>query len=103
MFVVDKMIAEDRLESLDPALLVDVQLPDGSTKALGPSAHDAFAVFEDLCLLTNGEKPYFLRLEFLHKTFALELIESVLANYYEVFRKVSYGSFSLAPFTHPIF
>lgn len=90
MFVVDKMVAEDRLEDFDSSLLVDVQLPDGTSKALGPSAHDAFAVFEDLCLLANGEKPHFLRLEFLHKTFALELIESVLANYYEVFRKVRF-------------
>jgi hypothetical protein len=88
MFVVDKMAAEDRVEDLEQTLLVDVHLPDGSMKALSPSAHDAFAVFEDLCLLTNGEKPHFLRLESLHKTFALELIESVLANYYEVLRKV---------------
>ncbi|KAF9445437.1 hypothetical protein P691DRAFT_805683 [Macrolepiota fuliginosa MF-IS2] len=87
MFVVDKMVSEDRLEDVDSKLLIDVRLPDGSTKALGPSAHDTFSVFEDLCLLANGEKPHFLRLEFLHKTFALELIESVLANYYEVFRK----------------
>ncbi|KAF5350099.1 hypothetical protein D9756_009239 [Leucocoprinus leucothites] len=87
MFVVDKMITEDRLEDLDPNLFIEVHLPDESKKSLGPSAHDTFAVFEDLCLLTNGERPHFLRLEFLHKTFALELIESVLANYYEVFRK----------------
>lgn len=81
------MVAEDRLEDLDPKL-VDVQLPDGTTKPLGPSARDTFSVFEDLCLLANGEKSHFLRLEFLHKTFALELIESVLANYHDVFRKV---------------
>ncbi len=90
MFVEDKMVAEDRLEDLGPDLLVEVQLPDGNTKALGPSAHDAFSVFEDLCLLANGEKPHFLRLQALHKTFALELIESILANYHEVFRKVNF-------------
>lgn len=83
------MVSEDQLEDLDPALLIETHLPDESVKYLGPSAHDAFAVFEDLCLLANGEKPNFLHLEFLHKTFALELIESVLANYFEVFRKVS--------------
>lgn len=92
MFVVDKMVAEDRLEDQNSELFVDVQLPDGSAKALGPSAHDTFSVFEDLCLLTNGEKPHFLRLQALHKTFALELIESVLANYHEVFRKVNLHS-----------
>lgn len=91
MFVVDKMVAEDRLTELDevPASnLSQVQLPDGNVKLLGPSARDAFLVFEDLCLLTNGEKPTFLKLELLHKTFALELIESVLTNYHELFRKV---------------
>lgn len=86
MFVVDKVVEEDKRE-----VLGDVEvtyLPDGTTKALGPSARDAFAVFEDLCLLANSEKPHFLKLEFLHKTFALELIESVLTNYHDLFRKV---------------
>ncbi|KAL1724940.1 guanine nucleotide exchange factor in Golgi transport N-terminal-domain-containing protein, partial [Schizophyllum commune] len=56
-------------------------------KALPPSARDAFAVFEDLCLLANSEKPRFLQLDYLHKTFALELIESVLTNYHALFRQ----------------
>lgn len=90
MFVVDKMVAEDRLldsEELPASKLTEVKLPDGTTKKLGPSARDAFSVFEDLCLLANGEKPHFLKLEFLHKTFALELIESVLTNYHQLFRQ----------------
>jgi len=87
MFVVDKMVVEDGNE-LDKDELTGVKLPDGSLKPLGPSARDAFSVFEDLCLLTNSEKPYFLKLDFLHKTFALELIESVLTNYHALFRKV---------------
>ncbi|KAG9312399.1 guanine nucleotide exchange factor in Golgi transport N-terminal-domain-containing protein [Chiua virens] len=87
MFVVDKMVEEDKRESLDPKLLKDVILPDGTTAALGPFARDAYSVFEDLCLLANSEKPNFLNLDFLHKTFALELIESVLTNYHELFRK----------------
>lgn len=87
MFLVDKLVDEDRNENATD--LVEVTLPDGNKKALGPSAHDVYSVFEDLCLLANSEKPHFLRLEFLHKTFALELIESVLTNYHELFRKVS--------------
>ncbi|KAF8488268.1 hypothetical protein F5888DRAFT_1753811 [Russula emetica] len=63
-------------------------LPDGTTQALSPAARDAFAIFEDLSLLGNGKHPQFLQLEYLHKTFSLELIESVLANYHELFRKV---------------
>ena len=91
MFVVDKMVLEDRIsehEDIPASKLTNVRLPDGTTIRLGPSAQDAFSVFEDLCLLANSEKPHFLKLEFLHKTFALELIESVLTNYHELFRKV---------------
>lgn len=82
------MVEEDKQDSLDPRLLEDVVLPDGTTATLGPFARDAYAVFEDLCLLADSEKPHFLNLEYLHKTFALELIESVLTNYHELFRKV---------------
>ncbi|KAF8874390.1 hypothetical protein CPB84DRAFT_1817905 [Gymnopilus junonius] len=90
MFVVDKMVLEDRIaesEDIPSTQLSEVELPDGTKKLLGPSAKDTFSVFEDLCLLANSEKPRFLKLESLHKTFALELIESVLTNYYELFRK----------------
>jgi Guanine nucleotide exchange factor in Golgi transport N-terminal/Dimerisation and cyclophilin-binding domain of Mon2 len=88
MFVVDKVVDEDRRGKLAEDDLEEIHLPNGSLKKLGPSARDTFAVFEDLCLLANSEKPHFLRLDFLHKTFALELIESVLTNYHDLFRKV---------------
>ncbi|KZP24026.1 hypothetical protein FIBSPDRAFT_785328 [Athelia psychrophila] len=86
MFVVDKVVDEDRQGVVDSALMSEQTLPDGSKKELGPSARDAYAVFEDLCLLANAEKPHFLNLDYLHKTFALELIESVLTNYHDLFR-----------------
>ena len=85
------MVLEDQInESNEPPSLklAQVQLPDGGTIKLGPSAKDTFSVFEDLCLLANSEKPRFLKLDFLYKTFALELIESVLTNYHELFSKV---------------
>jgi Guanine nucleotide exchange factor in Golgi transport N-terminal len=66
--------------------------PDESTQALGPTMHDVFATFEDLCLLGNRERLQFLQLEYLHKTFALELIESVLTNYHKLFHKVCLSS-----------
>jgi hypothetical protein len=91
MFVVDKVVEEDRRMLLANEL-ESITLPDGTTQALGPAARDAFAIFEDLCLLGNGERPQFLQLEYLHKTFALELIESVLTNYHELFRKVCLSS-----------
>ena len=47
---------------------------------LGPAARNALAIFEDLCLFGSGERPQFVQLEYLHKTFALKLIESVITN-----------------------
>ncbi|KAL4066352.1 hypothetical protein V8B97DRAFT_2111374 [Scleroderma yunnanense] len=87
MFVFDKMADEDRRESVPDDAMTEVNLPNGSTTSLGPYATDAYSVFEDLCLLANAEKPHFLLLDYLHKTFALELIESVLTNYYDLFRQ----------------
>lgn len=93
MFIFEKMVHEDRLESKDSVEMSEARLPDGSTRALGPCAKDAFSVFEDLCLLANSEKPHSLKLDYLHKTFALELIESVLTNYHELFRTASCSSY----------
>lgn len=100
MFVVDKVVDEDRRDESSTIDFADVTLPNGDTKSLSPSARDAFAVFEDLCLLANGEKPLFLKLEFLRKTFALELIESVLTNYHDLYRKVRPHNTNLLQILH---
>jgi Guanine nucleotide exchange factor in Golgi transport N-terminal len=66
--------------------LISITLPDGTTvtiQVLGPANHDAFSIFESLCLLGNGEHPQFLQLQYLHKTFSLKLIESELTNYHQ--------------------
>ncbi|EUC64796.1 MON2 peripheral membrane protein, putative, partial [Rhizoctonia solani AG-3 Rhs1AP] len=91
MFIFDKVVVEqgqrsptDIPEDQPPTKLA--QFPDGSSAHLAPSAHDAFAIFQDLCLLANSERPLYLQLEALPKTFSLELIESVLTNYYELFQ-----------------
>ncbi|KAI6131100.1 hypothetical protein EDD16DRAFT_1822615 [Pisolithus croceorrhizus] len=89
MFVFDKMVDEDRRNATPADAVSEITLPNGSTASLGPYATDAYSVFEDLCLLANMERPHFLHLEYLHKTFALELIESVLTNYHELFRQHS--------------
>jgi hypothetical protein len=52
-----------------------------------PSASDAYLVFEDLCLLVNGDAPNFLKLQSLPRTFGLELIESVLSDFWGVFKQ----------------
>ncbi|KAI6043590.1 hypothetical protein EDC04DRAFT_668532 [Pisolithus marmoratus] len=89
MFVFDKIGDEDRRSPVPADAMSEVSLPNGSTASLGPYATDAYSVFEDLCLLANVERPHFLRLDYLHKTFALELIESVLTNYHDLFRQHS--------------
>jgi hypothetical protein len=42
-------------------------------------------VFNDLCLLTESQKPQFLKVAGLPQTFGLELIESVLTNHADIF------------------
>src|SRR6202000_2258325 len=46
-----------------------------------PVAHDAYRVFHDICLLTEGSKPKYLKLASLAPTTGLELIESVLSGH----------------------
>ena len=90
MFIVgDRVSEEDKGKgNVKPAPETEITLPAGSKTALLPSAYDAYRVFEDLCLLANSESAQFLRLASLPKTFALELIESVLTNCQQVIRKV---------------
>lgn len=94
MLVFDKVVENDREFSADstsnvPELTSPTTLPNGETVSLLPVVKDAFSVFEDLCLLANLESPRFLKLESLPKTFSLELIDSVLTNYHELFRQAS--------------
>jgi hypothetical protein len=67
MIVVDRVVGEDRRMLLANEL-GSITLPNGTTKELGPTAHDAFAIFGDPRLLGNGERPQFLPHECLHKT-----------------------------------
>lgn len=54
-----------------------------------PFAADALAIFQDICLLLNDEKGLVLQdLKAIDKSFALELIESVLAYHSRIFRQV---------------
>jgi hypothetical protein len=53
-----------------------------------PFAADALTIFQDVCLLLNDEKARVLQLNTIDKTFALELIESVLAYHSRIFRQV---------------
>jgi len=49
----------------------------------------SLSLFQDLCQLTNGEQPYWLiGIIEMTRTFGLELLESVLKGYPNIFLKV---------------
>ncbi|CAG7560267.1 unnamed protein product [Fusarium equiseti] len=50
-----------------------------------PAATDAYRIFNDLCLMTENQRPEFIRVSGLQQTFGLELIESVITNHATVF------------------
>jgi hypothetical protein len=77
-------------------VLESITLPNGTTQELGPTTDDGFAIFEDLCLLVKESTHNSFNSRPL--SFALELIESVLTNYHQLFHKVCL-SFPV-PFTY---
>ncbi|KAF8475693.1 hypothetical protein BDZ91DRAFT_673608 [Kalaharituber pfeilii] len=81
--IFDKVVKEDDKAFEVPAT---EEAPSGNgTLLIRPAAFDAYRVFLDLCLLTEGQKPQFLRFNTLPQTFGLELIESVLTNHSDIF------------------
>lgn len=57
---------------------------DSKGVKIKPAAYDAFRVFEDVCLLLEGQKPKFIRSSSIPQAFGLELIESILTNHGEL-------------------
>ncbi|KAI9674789.1 MAG: hypothetical protein M1817_001693 [Caeruleum heppii] len=81
--VFDRVGREDEQE-LDNDHAQDLLLSGAHIRAR-PAALDAYKVFNDVCSLTNGQKPALLRSAVIAQTFGLELIESVLNNHAELF------------------
>lgn len=77
--VFDKVVTEDRETPDGPT--VGEAPTEGGVVSLKPAAMDAYRVFNDLCLLTESQRPEYLRFTGLPQTFGLELIESVLTNH----------------------
>ncbi|EDO02258.1 hypothetical protein SS1G_04734 [Sclerotinia sclerotiorum 1980 UF-70] len=77
--VFDKVVAEDKVPTIGEA-----PTGDGVIQ-LRAAALDAYRVFNDICLLTEAQKPQFLNSTGLPQTFGLELIESVLTNHADIF------------------
>lgn len=81
--VFDKVVTEDKAGSESPS--VGEAPTQKGTVQLRSAALDAFRVFNDLCLLTESQRPEYLRFSGLTQTFGLELIESVLTNHAAIF------------------
>lgn len=81
--VFDKVVNEDRSGS-DAPVVGDAPTDRGNVP-LKSAALDAFRVFNDICLLTESQRPEYLRFSGLTQTFGLELIESVLTNHAGIF------------------
>ncbi|KAJ2961960.1 hypothetical protein NQZ79_g2896 [Umbelopsis isabellina] len=90
--VFDKVTKEDAIIAKDPEhhglQLKKINISTEEFIELYPCAADAYYLFQDLCLLTNGEQTQFLRLNHLSRTFGLELIESVLTNHIKLFKAI---------------
>ncbi|KAI8723972.1 hypothetical protein NCS52_00254000 [Fusarium sp. LHS14.1] len=74
--VFDKVVAEDKKVG---------DVPTGDPEETRPAALDAYRIFNDLCLMTENQRPEFIRVTGLPQTFGLELIESVITNHASVF------------------
>ncbi|KAG0640673.1 hypothetical protein HOY80DRAFT_1116635 [Tuber brumale] len=81
--IFDKVVTEDE-RALDVPTVGEGPSESGSIP-LRAAALDAYRVFFDICLLTEGQRPQFLRFSVLPQPFGLELIESVLTNHPDIF------------------
>ncbi|TDZ39058.1 Protein MON2-like protein [Colletotrichum spinosum] len=81
--VFDKVVTEDKAGTTGP-VAGEAPTGDGSVE-LHAAALDACRIFNDLCLMTENQRPEYLRFSGLPQTFGLELIESVLTNHAAVF------------------
>ena len=81
--VFDKVASEDEAPLGGP-FVGEAPAQNGKVQ-LRPAALDAYHVFNDLCLMTEGQRPEYLRFTGLSQTFGLELIESVLTNHAVIF------------------
>lgn len=80
--VFEKVVAEDKVP--DAPFVGEAPAEDGTVK-LRAAALDAYRIFNDLCLLTQSQRPEYLRFSGLRDTFGLELIESALTNHAAIF------------------
>ncbi|KAM4747143.1 protein MON2 homolog isoform 2-T2 [Rhinophrynus dorsalis] len=96
--VFERMVAED--ERHKDIVEQPVPVPGNSNRrsfsSLKPCAKDAYMLFQDLCQLVNADAPYWLvGMTEMTRTFGLELLESVLNDFPQVFLQHQEFSFLL--------
>jgi len=84
----DDELAKTAAAAAAPAEVEVAATPAAALKSLPPSAKDAFAVLQDVCLLSVGDSPEFLPTQPVTKSLGLELIEAVLVSHHDLFVKL---------------
>nr|XP_033814153.1 protein MON2 homolog isoform X1 [Geotrypetes seraphini] len=96
--VFERMVAEDERhkDAVDQPVPVPGNSNRRSVSTLKPCAKDAYMLFQDLCQLVNADAPYWLvGMTEMTRTFGLELLESVLNDFPQVFLEHQEFSFLL--------
>ncbi|KAI5859296.1 hypothetical protein GGS23DRAFT_328681 [Durotheca rogersii] len=83
--VFEKVTVEDKSLS-DASYVGEAPTGDGNIQ-LQAASMDAYRIFNDICLMTEGHRPEYLRFPGRPQTFGLELIESVLSQHAAIFAK----------------
>ncbi|EMP31929.1 Protein MON2 like protein [Chelonia mydas] len=96
--VFERVVSED--ERYKDVIEQPVPVPGNSNRrsvsTLKPCAKDAYMLFQDLCQLVNADAPYWLvGMTEMTRTFGLELLESVLNDFPQVFLQHQEFSFLL--------
>uniref|UniRef100_A0A8C3XIM7 Protein MON2 homolog n=2 Tax=Chelydra serpentina TaxID=8475 RepID=A0A8C3XIM7_CHESE len=96
--VFERVVSED--ERYKGVIEQPVPVPGNSNRrsvsTLKPCAKDAYMLFQDLCQLVNADAPYWLvGMTEMTRTFGLELLESVLNDFPQVFLQHQEFSFLL--------
>ncbi|NXT16186.1 MON2 protein, partial [Prunella fulvescens] len=96
--VFERVVAEDERykDAVDQPAAVQGNSNRRSVSTLKPCAKDAYMLFQDLCQLVNADAPYWLvGMTEMTRTFGLELLESVLNDFPQVFLQHQEFSFLL--------
>ncbi|KAH7054422.1 hypothetical protein B0J12DRAFT_597488 [Macrophomina phaseolina] len=96
----EKVVVEDEKQLQIPTV-TEVRGDDGNI-SVRPSANDAYKVFRDICLLTEGGKPQSIRFSTISQAAGLELIEAVLSNHGGLFLSHAEQAFILRSHIMPL-